>query len=117
MSNSPEILSVKDIETDALATLDDEAELLDDEELSQYKYRLPFGFAKRHSVLVEDLEDGFVLHCTKSVSADILLEVRRFLGSSYSITEHSPDDFEQLLTQAYQRGSSEAKQMMEDIGN
>ena len=39
MSNSPEILSVKDIETDALATLEDEAELLDDEELSQYKHR------------------------------------------------------------------------------
>ena len=117
MSNSPEILSVKDIETDALATLEDEAELLDDEELSQYKHRLPFGFAKRHSVLVEDLEDGFVLHCTKSVAADILIEVRRFLGAGYSITEHSTDDFEQLLTQAYQRGSSEAKQMMEDIGN
>ncbi len=117
--NAPTDISTDDLSTDLLATSAavEQDLVLDDENSSEYRYRLPFGFAKRHSVLVEITDDGFLLHCTAKVSADILLEVRRFLTSSFAIKQHAADEFEQLLTIAYQRDSSEAKQMMEDIGN
>ncbi|QDP00019.1 type II secretion system ATPase GspE [Thalassotalea sp. PS06] len=78
--------------------------------------QLPFGFANRHKVLLENREDSFALHCTSEVTTDALLEVRRYLGQAFVVEQHSDDEFEQLLTLAYQRDSSEAKQMMEDIG-
>ena len=89
----------------------------DDEELSMQPYQLPFGYAKRHNVLVESGEDGLTLHATASLTAEVLLEVRRFLGQGFALQSHGADEFELLLTEAYQRNSSEAKQMMEDIGN
>ncbi len=79
--------------------------------------QLPFGFAKRHSVLLETGEHGVTLFCTEQVSQDALVEVRRFLGQPYQVEVKSAEEFEQLLTESFQRDSSEAKQMMEDIGN
>lgn len=78
--------------------------------------RLPFSFAKRFGVVVEHGEP-MVLHCRAGISAAALKEVRRVLGQPVTIQEHAASDFESLLTQAYQRDSSEAKQLMEDIGN
>ena len=78
--------------------------------------RLPFGFAKRFGVVVESGEP-MVVHCRTGVSAQALREVRRKLGQPFTLQEHPANDFETLLTQAYQRDSSEAKQLMEDIGN
>lgn len=79
--------------------------------------QLPFSFAKRFSVLIEYREDGYIVQCLPSISVETLAEVRRFLGQPFSIEQLTPEYFEQLLTIAYQRDSSEAKQMMEDIGN
>ncbi len=81
------------------------------------RYRLPFGFAKRHSVLVAKEQDVFRLVCIDTLSANILLEVRRVLKAPFTIEVKSAEEFEQLLTITYQRDSSEAQQMMEDIGN
>jgi general secretion pathway protein E len=88
------------------------------------EFILPFGFAKRHSVLVikvdnstDNKTNAYVLHCLTSVSVEIILEVRRILKTAFTIEFQSADEFEQLLTLAYQRDSSEAKQLMEDIGN
>jgi len=80
-------------------------------------HQLPFGFAKRHSVLITQNDDGYVLHCLDNVKADILLEVRRVLEAPFTVKIESAPEFELALTIAYQRDSSEAKQMMEDIGN
>jgi general secretion pathway protein E len=79
--------------------------------------RLAFGFAKRHRVLIGQDEDGFILHCLASIKTDIILEVRRVLRTSFRFDFQSEDAFEQMLTIAYQRDSSEAQQMMKDIGN
>ncbi len=83
---------------------------------------LPFGFAKRHSVLLNKNEDNtsktsYQLHCLTTITPDILLEIRRVLKTPFTVKFHSAEEFEQLLTEAYQRDSSEAKQLMEDIGN
>jgi len=83
--------------------------------------RLPFGFAKRHSVLVSKAEiesaEAYVLHCLVDVNLEIVLEIRRILKAPFSFNFQEPEAFELLLTEAYQRDSSEAQQMMEDIGN
>lgn len=80
--------------------------------------RLPFAFAKRFGVVVQQVDgEQPVVHCREDVSAAALLEVRRVLAQSFALQRHSASDFEVLLTQAYQRDSSEAKQLMEDIGN
>jgi general secretion pathway protein E len=97
------------------ATAIDEAEL----EQATSSWLLPFAFAKRHSVLVStDEESGdYILHCLADVNFDIVLEVRRILKAAFVFDFLQPSAFELLLTQAYQRDSSEAQQMMEDIGN
>ena len=46
--------------------------------------KLPFGFAKRHSVLLEKTEQGYCLLCLSDVAEDVLLEVRRFFRSALS---------------------------------
>ncbi|MBU2891741.1 type II secretion system ATPase GspE [Colwellia sp. D2M02] len=87
---------------------------------------LPFAFAKRHSVLLtaneldensEPRAEKYVLHCLENVDFDIILEVRRIVKTAFSFNILSANAFELLLTQTYQRDSSEAQQMMEDIGN
>lgn len=118
MSQTPEstqesTLDVVDTVVDAFDETD-EIEASDEHHL---KYRLPFGFAKRNSVLVQEQETGFDVYCLAQTSPDVLNEVRRVLKQSFTIHCLSEDEFEAMLTQAYQRDSSEAQQMMEDIGN
>lgn len=79
--------------------------------------RLPFGFAKRHSVVLNYNDDKLILHCVEGVSQDVLMEARRVAKQCFSVVKETPESFELLLAQIYQRDSSEAKQMMEDIGN
>ncbi len=80
-------------------------------------FRLPFGFAKRFNVTVSKKDDEFTLHCLSDVTPEALLEVRRLLKTSFNIDIQPLDNFERLLTETYQRDSSEAQQMMENIGN
>ena len=103
--------------------MSDEVEVtaLDKAEQAQVSstWLLPFAFAKRHSVLISTDEQtgGYILHCLADVNFDIVLEVRRILKASFEFDFLQLPAFELLLTQAYQRDSSEAQQMMEDIGN
>ncbi|AAZ27613.1 type II secretion system ATPase GspE [Colwellia psychrerythraea] len=103
--------------------MSDEVEVtaLDEAEQAQVNstWLLPFAFAKRHSVLISTDEQtgGYILHCLADVNFDIVLEVRRILKASFEFDFLQLPAFELLLTQAYQRDSSEAQQMMEDIGN
>jgi general secretion pathway protein E len=78
---------------------------------------LPFAYAKRHKVLLEQLHDGWQAHYSGQLKVDVLAEVRRFAGAPVRFTQLNDADFEQLLTTLYQRNSNEAKQLMEDIGS
>ncbi|WP_241263960.1 type II secretion system ATPase GspE [Bowmanella dokdonensis] len=79
--------------------------------------QLGFGFAKRHRVLLDTSEQPPLLYYTAETPFQIFAEVRRFLGREFQLREIPPERFENLLTKAFQRDSSEAKQLMEDIGN
>jgi general secretion pathway protein E len=80
------------------------------------RIRLPFGFAKRHGVLLQQQKDGWLLSVHTATSAPAVLEVRRMLAEPFTINKLSPIEFEALLEASYQRDSSEAQQLMEDIG-
>ncbi len=92
-------------------------EFTSDQQPVHQELRLPFGFAKRHSVLLKTEQEQLNLYCLANVSPEIIIEVRRVTKQGFNLVKQTPEQFELLLTEVYQRDSSEAKQMMEDIGN
>jgi len=88
-----------------------------DSTIPSNKWCLPFAFAKRHHVFISDENSQYVAHCLENISLDVLLEIRRILKAPFNLNILDSESFEQLFTIAYQRDSSEAQQMMEDIGN
>jgi len=58
-----------------------------------------------------------LLYHSAETAFEVFAEVRRFLGQEFQLQEVADDKFEALLTNAFQRDSSEAKQLMEDLGN
>ncbi len=91
-------------------------EVTDFVEEEQHK-QLAFSFAKRHNVLLDTGETPAILYYTDTTEFAVFAEVRRFLGADFRLEEVQPERFEAMLTQAFQRDSSAAKQLMEDIGN
>ena len=84
--------------------------------------RLPFSFAKRHQVVLDygdELSPGSklpTLFYVAPLAMSTLAEVRRVMNGSFVPEETDVASFESKLTEAYQRDSSEARQLMEDIG-
>jgi len=80
--------------------------------------RLPFAYAKRHGVLVSQWENGrAVIWCRPDVSSAALAEVRRYLGAPLVLQPLELGKFDSLLRQAYEQGSAEAMEIMEDMGD
>ena len=79
--------------------------------------RFAYGFAKRHGLIVEQVEEqgARVLH-RPGLKLASLAEARRLLGVPLSLQELSPDSFNEALARAYQSDSSESMQMVEGIG-
>ena len=78
--------------------------------------RLPFSFANRFKLVLEPSERGAILYYIAPLAVPALLEVQRVAGQNITLEELTKEAFEHKLTQAYQRDSSEARQLMEDIG-
>ena len=78
--------------------------------------RLPFSFAKRFNLVLEQEPTGLTLFYVEPLAIDALLEVKRTISGHFVLQAVSQDSFETKLTLAYQRDSSEARQLMEDIG-
>ena len=82
---------------------------------------LSFGFARRHGVVVlEDAGDaGGQAHvaCRPGVSSATLAELRRHLGCPLSIERVSQERFDALLRARYEHSSSDAMQLMGDMGD
>lgn len=79
-------------------------------------WQLPFGFARRHGVVVLTDNDTPRLLCLASVTPQTLVEVQRVLGTDIAPEWVSDADFEHHLTRLYQRDSADAQQLMADIG-
>ncbi|WED21926.1 type II secretion system ATPase GspE [Vibrio sp. JC009] len=88
-------------------------------EMRGFQVRLPFSFAKRHQVVLDysdNRSERPVLYYVAPLNMATLAEVKRVVRASFSPLETSHEEFESKLTEAYQRDSSEARQLMEDIG-
>lgn len=99
---------------EALEAMGEEAGLPEEEAGPK---QLSFSFAKRNQVLLETNETPAVLYFTENTPFDVFAEVRRFYGEPFVPKTIPADEFENLLTSAFQRDSSAAKQLMEDLGN
>jgi len=80
--------------------------------------QLPFSYAKRNGVLVSSYDNNIAqVSCREGdVTPMTLAEVRRFIGQAIAIHLVPTAEFDALLRQSYEHGSSEAMQMMGDIG-
>jgi general secretion pathway protein E len=89
-------------------------------------YRLPFAYAKRNQVVIERVESrplegessfSWVLFHINPLPSVVLLEIRRAVAAPFSLQRLTIEEFDIKLTLAYQRDSSEARQLMEDLGS
>ncbi|CAH8191117.1 type II secretion system ATPase GspE [Vibrio aestuarianus] len=87
--------------------------------LQQLQYRrLPFSFANRFKLVLEQAEENAIptLFYVAPLAIESLVEVKRVVKQPLNLVEMTASEFESKLTDAYQRDSSEARQLMEDIG-
>ena len=80
---------------------------------------LPFSFARRFGVVVTgnaSPDGSLTLACTAQPTLTMLAEVKRVTRRPLAVRLVSEDEFEALLTAAYVRDASEAKQMVADLG-
>jgi general secretion pathway protein E len=84
---------------------------------------LPFSFAKRFGVLITEAGDGggpdehVLVACRTQPSLTTLAELKRFARRPLQLKMVGDEEFESLLTTTYSRDSSEARQMVEDMGD
>jgi general secretion pathway protein E len=78
--------------------------------------RLPFSFAKRHGVLVLELEAAQPLAVFREdARPSSIAEVRRFLGRKLKWRKVTAEEFDQMLQESYESGSNSAMDMVEGL--
>jgi len=75
---------------------------------------LPFTFAQQHGILLQDGAEPTILH-RDPLTVPILTELRRHLRQSFRLEKLTDAQFQQRLTQLYQRDNNEASQVAEDL--
>ena len=79
-------------------------------------HALPFSFAKRHGVLLQELgESGGTLVFRTGATPTSLAEVRRFAGVPLKMTRVSAEVFDTLLQESYEGDSANAASMVEGL--
>jgi general secretion pathway protein E len=80
--------------------------------------RLPFSFASRYKLVFDTSVEGreSALYYVDPISIDALVEAKRVLQAPFELVALPSTEFEEKLTQVYQRDSSETRQLMEDLG-
>ena len=82
---------------------------------------LPYSFAKRHNILTAFREEGpqqsYLLLTTAPPALTVINELRRKLSAPVSIHQIEQAEFERILRHAYDKGQSEATQMVDDLGD
>ncbi|MFQ6021148.1 MAG: type II secretion system ATPase GspE [Acidiferrobacterales bacterium] len=82
----------------------------------QCTQRLPYHFAKRHGVISARLiDEGIEVWVRSGVSSAVLAELQRALGQAVYLRELTPEAFDTALNRAYERGMSQAMQIVDDL--
>ncbi len=77
---------------------------------------LPFAFARQNGVVIQATPEGLCLLHVEGLDVGTVQEVRRLVGQPFKLKLTSEEDFELALTEHYQRDSSAARQLMEELG-
>ncbi|MBL4827529.1 MAG: type II secretion system ATPase GspE [Spongiibacteraceae bacterium] len=78
---------------------------------------LPYSFAKRYGVFLQFNEGNITTLChQRDIEPTVYAEVRRFLQQSFECERVDERNFEESLSIAYERDTSEAMQMVENLG-
>ncbi|MBZ0059556.1 MULTISPECIES: type II secretion system ATPase GspE [unclassified Leclercia] len=80
-------------------------------------HKLPFSFARDRRVLVQWQDASPVVIHHGELEPHTLLEIRRVLRQPFKVCAVDEARFGQHLHNEYQRDASEARQLMEDLGN
>ncbi|HED17259.1 MAG TPA: hypothetical protein ENI64_10670, partial [Gammaproteobacteria bacterium] len=93
-------------------------DFLDEDFIAPGAHKLPYGFARRHGVLISQDSDNqiHVIH-KPGVGIEILAEVRRFIGCKVKMEEVNETRFEEILLEQYESASSQSTQIMENMGD
>ena len=84
----------------------------------RHPHNLPYVFAKRHGILVEENNEHEVkLAHRPGIEARTLLEARRVLAKPLVLREVPGDNFNALLTRRYESGTGQALDIMDDLGD
>ncbi len=79
---------------------------------------LSYSFAKRHGlVAICESDQAIDLLCVSQPEVEIYAELRRKLSKQIRLNQISKTSFEHVLRQAYDKGQSEATQMVDDLDN
>jgi len=91
----------------------------DPAEISLQVPSLPFAFSRRFSVVLNSRPNdngAYEVAAKTQPRLSTLAEIRRIAKHPITIRIVAGDEFDQLLSAAYSQDSSEAKQMVEDLG-
>ena len=103
--------------TTELASSDDNVQHIFEPEAPLTALALPYVFAKRHGVLIGQIEDDTVNILHHSAPDPIILaEVSRITRRKISLSSTTEDQFAALLAQTYEQASDQAMAMMEGVG-
>jgi general secretion pathway protein E len=81
-------------------------------------HSLPYAFAKRHGVLIGQIDsDKVQVLFREEINPQTLTEVRRIVGRPINLSETSNEQFDALLAQTYEQDSDQAMAMMEGVSD
>ncbi len=81
-------------------------------------FGLPYNFAKRHGVIVNDIHDDIIdIRHRPHISTQTIIELRRFLTGTLELHQLSLDEFDMMLQGKYESQSNDAMDMIEGLGD
>ncbi|RMG52637.1 MAG: type II secretion system protein GspE [Gammaproteobacteria bacterium] len=78
--------------------------------------RPPYGFCKRHGVMIENDADHPRLLVLNPPPAEVLLELQRFVGGPMEMAQVDEEEFNRRLARVYSEDENGASSMMQDLG-
>ena len=78
---------------------------------------LPFPFANRFNVFVLKEGNHNTLYHKNTISIPVIAEIQRHLGIPFVCKNLSDNEYDKLISRAYENRNNEAMQMVEDLGD
>jgi len=113
--------SVDDSELDS--NIDLETNVIDNHEqeteaLEETVFGLSYNFAKRHGVLIYEINDDVVdIRHRPHIATQTIIELKRYLPGALELHQVSVDEFDKMLQDKYESQSNDAMEMIEGLGD